>query len=89
MIGVLGGIGQILLTQSDRFADASLVAPFDYMTMIWAVLIGWFVFGQWPEVEIPAGGAMVAPAGLFVLWREHRLGLVRLRRAETGASRTT
>lgn len=88
MIGILGGIGQILLTQSYRFADASLVAPFDYMTMIWAVLIGWFVFGQWPGVEIAAGGAVVALAGLFVLWREHKLGLVTLRRAEAGASRT-
>jgi drug/metabolite transporter (DMT)-like permease len=89
MIGIVGGIGQILLTQSYRFADASLVAPFDYMTMIWAVLIGWFVFGQWPEAEIMMGGVIVALAGLFVLWREHRLGLVRLRQAETGAGRTT
>jgi drug/metabolite transporter (DMT)-like permease len=52
------------------------------MTMIWAVLIGWFVFGQWPEVELLVGGSIVALAGLFVLWREHRLGLMRLRPAE-------
>jgi drug/metabolite transporter (DMT)-like permease len=48
VIGILGGIGQILLTQSYRFADASLVAPFEYTTMIWAFLIGWFAFGQMP-----------------------------------------
>jgi drug/metabolite transporter (DMT)-like permease len=86
LIGILGGIGQILLTQSYRFADASLVAPFDYITMIWAVLIGWFAFAQWPGIEILAGGVIVAFAGLYVLWREHRLGLVRLRQVETGGA---
>ena len=45
VIGILGGIGQILLTQSYRFGDASLIAPFEYTTMIWALLLGWFVFG--------------------------------------------
>jgi len=52
----------------------------------WAVLIGWFAFSQWPGVEILAGGVIVALAGLFVLWREHRLGLVRLRQVETGST---
>jgi drug/metabolite transporter (DMT)-like permease len=73
-IGVLGGIGQILLTQSFRYADASLVAPFDYSTMIWALPIGWALFGQWPDRYVAIGGAIVAAAGLFVIWRERRLG---------------
>jgi drug/metabolite transporter (DMT)-like permease len=85
--GILGGIGQILLTQSYRYADASLIAPFDYTTMIWALLIGWFAFGQMPQGTVVAGGLIVAAAGLFVLWRESRLGLARAKAVEAGAQR--
>ena len=89
LIGVLGGIGQILMTQSYRYAEASLVAPFDYITMVWALMIGWFAFGDLPGPEIVVGGLIVIAAGLFVIWREHRLGLVRAKHVETGAQRGT
>lgn len=88
LMGILGGIGQILLTESYRYGDASLIAPFEYTTMIWAVLIGWFVFGQLPQPAVAVGGVIVAAAGIFVVWRERRLGLVRAKAAETGAQRT-
>ncbi|HKG77389.1 MAG TPA: EamA/RhaT family transporter, partial [Beijerinckiaceae bacterium] len=78
---------QILLTQSYRYADASLIAPFEYTTMIWALLIGWFAFGQMPQGSVIIGGLIVAFAGLFVLWRESRLGLKRARAAEACAQR--
>ncbi len=86
-VGILGGIGQILLTQSYRFADASLVAPFEYTTMVWAFLIGWFVFGQAPEKTVVIGALIVAAAGLFVLWREHKLGLARAKEIEASSQR--
>ncbi|MGV3695077.1 MAG: DMT family transporter, partial [Paracoccus marcusii] len=47
--GLLGGLGQILLTSAYRHADASVVAPFDYVAMIWAVALGWYVFGEVPS----------------------------------------
>jgi drug/metabolite transporter (DMT)-like permease len=87
LIGILGGIGQILLTQSYRYGDASLVAPFEYTTMIWALLIGWFAFGQWPQTVVLAGAAIVAGAGLFVIYREHRLGLERAKEVEMPSQR--
>jgi drug/metabolite transporter (DMT)-like permease len=87
LMGILGGIGQILLTQSYRYADASLVAPFEYTTMVWALLIGWFAFGQAPHSSVVTGGLIVAAAGLFVLWREHQLGLIRAKEVETAAQR--
>lgn len=89
LIGILGGIGQILMTQSYRYADASLIAPFDYTTMIWAFLIGWFVFGQFPSTAVLVGGGIVAASGVFVIWREHRLGLDRVRQRETSPQRPT
>ena len=88
-IGILGGIGQILMTQSYRFADASLIAPFDYTTIIWAVLLGWILFGQLPTNTVLLGGAVVTLAGIFVIWREHRLGLRRAKAVEAGSERRT
>ena len=53
--GLLGGVGQILLTSSYREADASLVAPFDYASMLFALAIGWFVFAEVPTVAMLTG----------------------------------
>jgi drug/metabolite transporter (DMT)-like permease len=76
-IGIMGGLGQILLTQSYRHGDASLIAPFEYTTMIWAVMLGWFLFGEWPANAVFIGSALVILSGIFVIWREHRLGLLK------------
>ncbi len=81
-IGVLGGIGQILLTDSYRHAPASTVAPFAYTTMIWAVAIGYFAFGEVPQPIVLMGAVNVIAAGLFVIWRERQLGLDRSRERE-------
>lgn len=83
--GICGGLGQVFLTQSYRFGDASLIAPFDYTSMIWALVVSLAVFGTWPSGVVLAGAAIVIGAGLFVIWREHRLGIERSRskRAQT------
>lgn len=88
-IGVLGGLGQILLVQAYRFGDASLIAPFEYSTMIWAVLIGWFVFGEWPVSTILIGAAIVIASGIYVILREQRLGLTNPKQREVGSTRST
>ena len=77
--GLLGGVGQILLTSSYREADASLVAPFDYASMIFAIAIGWFVFSEVPSGTMLAGAALVITAGVLIIWRERQLGLERAR----------
>ncbi|HZP20553.1 MAG TPA: DMT family transporter [Bauldia sp.] len=83
--GLFGGVGQVLLTQSYRFGDASLIAPFDYTSMIWALTVSLAVFGTWPSGIMLIGTAIVIAAGLFVIYREHRLGIERTRskRAQT------
>lgn len=73
--GLLGGLGQILLTSSYREADASLVAPFDYASMLFALLIGYGVFGEVPTRMMLAGAALIITAGILIIWRERQLGL--------------
>ena len=75
--GLLGGVGQILLTSSYREADASLVAPFDYASMLFALLIGYFVFNEVPTWTMLGGAALVIFAGILIIWRERKLGLER------------
>jgi drug/metabolite transporter (DMT)-like permease len=75
--GLLGGLGQILLTSSYREADASLVAPFDYASMIFALGIGYFVFAEVPTVPMLGGAALIVTAGILIIWREHKLGIER------------
>ena len=77
--GILGGIGQVTMTQSFRHADASLIAPFDYASMIWALIVSLAVFNTWPSGIMLVGTAIVISAGLFVIYREHRLGIERSR----------
>ncbi len=76
-MGVLGGTAQIAMTESYRRADASVVAAFDYTAMIWAVITGYLVFGDLPSRFIVIGAGIVIVSGVFVIWREHRLGLLR------------
>ncbi|WP_319567074.1 DMT family transporter [Cohaesibacter marisflavi] len=85
IVGISGGIGQILMTQSYRYADASTIAPFDYTSMIWAVLFGYLLFSDVPLPQVLIGAVVVICAGIFVIFREHALGLDRTkaRRAST------
>jgi drug/metabolite transporter (DMT)-like permease len=72
--GLLGGVGQILLTSSYREADASLVAPFDYASMLFALAIGWFVFAEMPSRTMLMGAALIIFAGILIILRERKLG---------------
>ena len=81
-IGLIGGLAHIILTGSYKYAPASVVAPLDYTSMIWAFLLGYWMFGEVPTVYIFIGGAIVAASGIFVIWRERQLGLRRIREAE-------
>lgn len=75
--GLLGGVGQILLTSSYREADASLVAPFDYASMLFALGIGYFIFAEVPSRTMLEGAALIILAGILIIWRERKLGLER------------
>lgn len=81
--GIMGGAAQIMLTSAYRYADASLVAPFDYASMLMALAIGWFVFGEGASARMLLGAAVIIAAGVAIIWRERQLGINRARRAGT------
>ncbi|NDW03097.1 EamA family transporter [Jiella sp. 40Bstr34] len=75
--GLFGGIGQLLLTASYRYADTSTIAPFEYTSLILAIAIGVFLFGDPVAWTTIVGSLIVVSAGIFIIWREHQLGLER------------
>ncbi|MEJ6392751.1 DMT family transporter [Gymnodinialimonas sp. 2305UL16-5] len=82
--GLAGGVGQILLTSSYRYADASLIAPFEYSSMLLALIVGYTVFHEVPTPPMLIGAALIVTAGIAIIWRERQLGLKRgARRAST------
>jgi drug/metabolite transporter (DMT)-like permease len=81
--GLLGGLGQILLTSSYRHADASVVAPFEYVSMLFALLFGYVFFAEVPTGTMLIGAALVVSAGILIIWRERQLGIERARQRKS------
>lgn len=75
--GIAGGIAQILLTESYRHADVSLIAPFEYTSLIFGIGVGYLFFSEVPTVPMLVGSAIVVASGLFIIFRERQLGLER------------
>ncbi len=70
--GVLGVLGQLLMTASYRYAEASTIAPLDYANLLAAVLYGYFVFDEIPGLSTWLGAPLVIASGLLILWREYQ-----------------
>lgn len=77
LMGVMGGFGQLFMTNSYRFAQASVIANFDYVAMIWAILFGWLLFSELPAPAVYVGSIIVIGSGIFIAWRERQLGIER------------
>jgi drug/metabolite transporter (DMT)-like permease len=75
--GLLGGIGQILLTESYRHAEVGVIAPFEYVSMLLALGFGYALFDETPTGRMLLGAALIAASGIFIIWRERQLGLQR------------
>jgi drug/metabolite transporter (DMT)-like permease len=75
--GLIGGVGQLFLTEAIRVAPVGVVAPFDYSQLIWATILGYLIWGELPHAATLAGALVVAASGLYILHRE----LMRFRRA--------
>jgi drug/metabolite transporter (DMT)-like permease len=73
-LGLFGGMGQLFLTSALRFAPVSVVVPFDYTQLLWAVLLGWWLWDTRPPTSTWIGAAVIVASGLYTLYREHKLG---------------
>lgn len=71
-ISIFGTLGQFLLIRAYSQAEAGLLAPFGYMGLIYATLIGLFVFAEVPGWSTIVGALVIAAAGIYVWWRETR-----------------
>ena len=80
-LGLFGGLGQLLMTASLRYAPVATVAPFDYVQLLWAVWFGWLIWDTQPPASTWAGAAVIIASGLYTLYREHRLGREKARAA--------
>lgn len=68
--GLIGGTGQLLLTEAIRRAPVAVVAPFDYTQLVWAGMIGFLIWGETPAVLTLVGAMVVAASSTYILWRE-------------------
>jgi drug/metabolite transporter (DMT)-like permease len=82
-IGICSGIGQYWWTQAFRLAPAAVAAPFSYLAMVWALVLGYAVWGDVPTPALIAGALVVAASGLYILYRET------VRRVPTAAAMAT
>jgi drug/metabolite transporter (DMT)-like permease len=80
--GFFGGIGQLLLTSCYRYADMSVIAPFEYVSLILTIVIGLVIFADVPTVSMIMGAVIIVGSGIAVILRERWLGLDRRRARE-------
>jgi drug/metabolite transporter (DMT)-like permease len=76
-IGVVSAVAQLLMTEAYRRGETTLLAPFEYAALIWTMLLGSLIWGEWPDAVDLLGFAVLVGAGLFIWWRETRIGVRR------------
>ena len=72
-LALVGGLAQLTLTGALRLAPVALVMPMDYTSLLWAVLLGSWIFAEVPTPWIWIGAPIIIASGLVIVWREHRL----------------
>lgn len=68
--GIIGGLGQYCLTLAFRHASASLLAPYEYLSLIWGAIYGYFIFQDVPGIHTIAGSMVIVASGLYIIHRE-------------------
>jgi drug/metabolite transporter (DMT)-like permease len=70
--GLANALGQFWWTRALHLAPTSAVAPFNYFTLVWAIILGFLIWGELPTTSLLIGSAIVVGSGFFLLWRESR-----------------
>lgn len=74
LLGIVAMVAHLCVTRSLKLAEASVVVPYQYTLIVWALVFGWFVFGDWPKPAMLFGSALIIAAGLALLVLERRAG---------------
>jgi drug/metabolite transporter (DMT)-like permease len=85
LFAAAGTVGQYLMTQAFRYGEASLLAPIDYSALIWATLLGFLFWQEFPTPTVFAGAAIIVASSLYILHRETRMARRPLEPAATAA----
>ncbi len=70
LLGLVGNAAHMAVNRSLRLAPASVVAPYQYTLIVWAVLLGFLFFGDWPKPHVLLGSAIIIASGLYIFIRE-------------------
>ena len=70
--GVLGALAHLCLINAFNYAEASLLAPYNYTKLLWVAVFGYFIFDDIPSIDIWVGAGVIILAGLYVLYRERK-----------------
>ena len=74
LLGIVAMACFVCITKALSIAPASLLAPFQYVSIVWAVILGWLIWGDAPSASIVVGSAIIVASGLVVFYRERRRG---------------
>jgi len=72
-IGVIGTLGQLMVTEAIKLADMTVLMPFDFLKLVWAAFLGMIFFAEVPDLLTWIGGAIVFGSSLYIAWREAKV----------------
>lgn len=81
LLGIVSTIAHVSVNKALKLAPASVVMPYQYSQIIWAVMLGYLVFGDWPDRTMLIGSGIIVAAGLFIFFREQSQS-AKIRRAQ-------
>ena len=70
MIGILGGLANLWLTQSYKFSEVSLVTPLKYLALVFAIIFGYFIWDEIPSIKTLIGAILVIASSFIIFRRE-------------------
>ena len=71
LLGIVAMTAHVLVNRALKLADAATVAPLQYTLLLWAVIFGWLIFGDVPQLSIVIGAALIVLSGLYIFFREN------------------
>ncbi|MFT5510229.1 MAG: drug/metabolite transporter (DMT)-like permease [Hyphomicrobiaceae bacterium] len=74
IIGAVSSVGQLCTIQAFKAGEASAIAPLDYVRLIYALILGFLIFDEWPEPRVFVGAAIIVAAAIYTLHRERVRG---------------